>query len=326
MRFSIVIPVYNVSDYIDKCLASVLANDCSDCEIILVDDGSTDGVSPAICDKYSLQYPDLIRTIHQENKGLGGARNTGLEAANGEYMFFVDSDDTITADAMTILRKAVEKSQADIIAFNIYSDDGEGHLTPMKANAFETEAPFSLSDKPNFLLSMPSAVCRVWKRSLFMDSGVRYPSRVWYEDIRTSTKLFALAKSIYTIEDMLYMYLQRPGSIMNSGNLSRNQEIIWAFDDFVTWYRENGLFEKYHDELCQLAVNHVLLVASCRVARIDPKADLLKSFDEYMKTNFPDYAQNKYYGSLSSSHKLLLWLLNHKMFGAVKLLFTIKNI
>ena len=87
MVLSIVIPVYNTASYLEGCLASVLAGDCTDCEILLVDDGSTDGVSPELCDRLAEAHPDLVQVIHQENCGLGGARNTGLEAARGENIF-----------------------------------------------------------------------------------------------------------------------------------------------------------------------------------------------------------------------------------------------
>ena len=112
MRFSLIVPVYNVADYLQKCIDSILKNDCSDCEIILVDDGSTDGLSSEICDRNASAYPHLIRTIHQQNKGLGGARNTGIQQAKGEYLFFVDSDDTIAPNALAYLSEAIEKTPA----------------------------------------------------------------------------------------------------------------------------------------------------------------------------------------------------------------------
>jgi len=325
VRFSIVIPVYNVADYLRPCVDSVLANDCTDCEIILVDDGSTDGLCPALCDELASEHPDLIRVIHQENRGLGGARNTGLEAAQGDYLFFVDSDDTIEPDSLAKLSAAIEKSGAEIVAFNLATDDGEGHLTQMKANAFLSENAFSLEERPDFLLSQPSACCRVWKRELFLRTGVRYPSRVWYEDIRTSTKLFAAARSIYTIDDCLYRYLQRPGSIMNSGALNRNREILDAFDDILNWFEEQKLAEQYRDELTRLAVDHILLAASVRVARIDPKHALLKEFASYMDAHFSGYRTNPYIPQLPSLHKLLLKLISMKQYGLIRLLFRIKG-
>lgn len=325
MRFSIVVPVYNVSEYLQPCVDSILANDCSDCEIILVDDGCTDGLCPQICDSLAAQHPNLIRVIHQENMGLGGARNSGLESALGEYMLFVDSDDTLESTALSTLSRAVDLSDADIIAFNIYSDDGEGHLSPVQANAFVTEDKFCLSDRPDFLLSLPSAVCRLWRRRLFIDSDIRYPSRVWYEDIRTSTKLFALADSIYTIDDKLYRYLQRPGSIMNSGSLARNTEILLAFDDILTWFRNHGLFDKYLNELCMLTINHVLLVGSVRVARINPHSDLLPTFSSYVREHFPEHESNPYLAQLSTLHRILLRLLKGRHYRTVRTLFAIKE-
>lgn len=325
MRFSVVIPVYNVAEYLPGCIDSVLANGCGDCEIILVDDGSTDGICPGICDDYAARYPDLIRVIHQENRGLGGARNTGLEAAKGDYMLFVDSDDTLEPHTLNRLNEAIERSGADIIAFNLYSDDGAGQKTPVKANGLLAEEAFSLTDKPEFLLSLPSAWSRAWKRELFLSTGVRYPSRVWYEDIRTSSKLFARAESVYTIDDCLYNYLQRPGSIMNSGKVERCGEILDAFDDILGWFDQQGLTEQYRNELERLAVDHVLLAATVRVARLDPKNPLNAQFCAYMERHFPNWQKNPYLSQLPGLHKLLLKLIGKKQYGLIRLLFRIKD-
>lgn len=324
MRFSIVIPVYNVQEYLRGCVDSVLANDCSDCEIILVDDGCTDGVCPGLCDEIAMAHPGLVRVIHQENRGLGGARNTGLEAAKGEYLFFVDSDDTISANALDVLSRAIDESHADIYAFQLYSHDGQGNKELIQASQV-LEGPFALKDRPEFLLSLPAAWARIWKRELFLTTGIRYPSRVWYEDIRTSTKLFAAAKSIVSLPDALYWYLQRPGSIMNSGNVLRSGEILWAFDDVLSWFEEQGLRQAYEQELCRLAVDHVLLAAVVRVSRVDPKAELLDQLLEYMEEHFPDYGENPYLSQLPGLHKLLLALVRHRSFLLIKLLFRLKG-
>lgn len=324
MKFSVVVPVYNVAEYLPGCIDSVLANDCTDCEIILVDDGSTDGVCPGICDEYAQRHPELIRVIHQENRGLGGARNTGLEAAKGEYLFFVDSDDTIPAHALATLRQAVDQTHADIYSFPLYSHDGAGNGSVVPTSSLY-DGPFALSEHPEFLFALPAAWARIWRRELFLVSGIRYPSRVWYEDIRTSQKLFALAKSIVTLPEPLYNYLARPGSIMRSGNLERNREILDAFEDILSWFAEHGLEKTYRDQLCRLAVEHVLLAASVRVARIDPKAGLLKEFSDFIQTNFPDYRENPYYSQFSMQHKLLLFLIRLRRYDVVDLLFRLKD-
>ncbi|MBR4880374.1 MAG: glycosyltransferase family 2 protein, partial [Clostridia bacterium] len=206
MLISVIIPVYNVKEYIEKCVESVIDPVFDDYEIILVDDGSTDGKSGELCDKIAADYPSLIRVIHQENRGLGGARNTGIREAVGEYLFFPDSDETVVPGTLSILAKKIKETNADIIAYNIMTDDGRGNITPVASNYFESDVPFKLSEHPEYLLSLPNAWGRVWKRSLFTDNSIEYPGKVWYEDIRTSTKLFAKAESILTIPDRLYIY------------------------------------------------------------------------------------------------------------------------
>lgn len=324
MRFSIVIPVYNVADYLQLCIDSVLANDCRDCEIVLVDDGSTDGLCPAICDENAARHPKLIRVIHQENQGLGGARNTGMEAARGDYLFFLDSDDTIAPNALEILSAAIEKNSADVYSFPMYSHDGQGHRTLIQTSEVYEE-PFSLSQRPEFLFALPAAWARLWRREFLLSSDVRFPSRVWYEDIRTTTKLFALAKSIVTLPEPLYYYLARPGSIMRSGSVARNREILEAFDDILAWFRAKNLLPLYQEPLCRLAVDHILLAATVRVARVQPASPLLAEFSAYMEEHFPNYAKNPYLSQLPSLHKLLLFLIRRKQYRLVALLFRLKG-
>ena len=117
MIFSVVIPVYNVKDYLPKCIDSVLAQDFEDYEVILIDDGSTDGESGAICDRYAAAHPERIRAIHKPNGGVGEARNVGIEAAQGEYLIFIDSDDYIAPNMFRVLADAVARFGSDIIGF-----------------------------------------------------------------------------------------------------------------------------------------------------------------------------------------------------------------
>ena len=282
-------------------------------------------MSPGLCDRLSAAHPGLVTVIHQENRGLGGARNTGLEAARGEYLFFPDSDDTITPDALALIKRAIAKTGAEIIAFNLYSDDGEGHHTPVQANYFQTQEIFRASERSEFLLSLPSAWSRVWKRSLFLDTGIRYPSRVWYEDLRTTVKLFALAQSIVTLPDHLYLYLQRPGSIMRSSNLERNREILEAFEDLLSWFKAGGLWDTYRDVLCRLCIDHVYLAASLRVLQADPHHPLLAQFRSYLETQFPEYQENMYLSQLSKMKKLVFYLLEGRHYRLLQMLFRVKN-
>lgn len=324
MKLSIIIPVYNVAQYLRGSIDSVLANDCTDCQIILVDDGATDGICPGICDEYGTKYPDLIQVIHQQNKGLGGARNTGIAAAEGEYLFFVDSDDTLTPDALDVLRKAIDETHADVYSFPYTAHDEQGRESHL-ATSILVDGVFTLKQHPEFLLSLPVAGARIWKRELFLRSGIRFPEKAWYEDIRTSMKLFALAESMVTLRQPIYRYLQRQGSIMHSANLDRNREILDAFEDLLTWFRDNGMLDQYRKELERLAIDHVLLAATVRVARAEPKHRLLVSFREYMDRNFPKYRKNPYIADLPKLHKLLVLLIHGKQYSLIRLLFRLKD-
>ena len=324
MTFSVVIPVYNVKDYLEKCIDSVLAQIQNDTEIILVDDGSTDGESGLICDRYASRYPDNIHVIHQENGGLGAARNTGIEHATGEYLLFLDSDDYLLPGLLERMRELLSRSACDIIDFGFVVDQ-DGMLKETHAGEIGISEPFTLQEHPEMLLVLPAAWRRLYSRELFMRSGTRYPSRVWYEDIRTTLKLYAEAKSIVSIPEAFYGYVVREGSITRNKNVSRNAEILDAFEDLKAWFSSKGLWETYYPEFTKLAVDHILLAASVRVLRTDPKSELLETFQQYMQKNFPDYLQNRYLPQLSAPHKLALKLLRAKRYSAVKALFDIKD-
>ena len=194
MIFSVVIPVYNVKDYLPKCINSVLAQDFEDYEVILIDDGSTDGESGAICDRYAAAHPERIRAIHKPNGGVGEARNVGIEAAQGEYLIFIDSDDYIAPDMFRVLADAVARFGSDIIGFGA-ALEANGVVVKELVDPLPADRTFTLADTPELMQTMPSPWSRIWRRSLFLDSGVRYPARIWYEDLCTSVKLLALAKS-----------------------------------------------------------------------------------------------------------------------------------
>ena len=321
MRFSIIVPVYNVKDYLEQCVASVAAQTAGDYELILVDDGSTDG-SGALCDTLAARYGGMV--IHQENMGLGGARNTGISAATGEYLIFLDSDDYIAPDMLSGLSAQIEKTEADIYSFGFMTSDGENAIAPF-VDPFPYGTPLTLEHRPDLLLAMPNACCRAFRRQLFLDSGIRFPSQVWYEDLRTTMKLFALAGSIVFLPNTWYYYVQRAGSITRNINIERNREIMDAFEDLLSWYREKGLFAQYAPELERLCIDHLYLAASVRVLRHDPKHPLLADLRAYLKENFPDYRHNAYLSRLPGRKKLAYRLLEGRHYRVLNLLFALKG-
>lgn len=323
MKFSVIIPVYNVKDYLEKCVQSVLAQHSDEYEIILVDDGSTDG-SGELCDTIAAKNPHCIRVIHKPNGGLGDARNVGLEHALGDYLVFLDSDDYIDESMLEELSAQIEQTHADIITFG-FRMDKDGDTSQTMIDPLPEARIFTLEDTPELLLAMPSACNRIYTRKLFLETGIRYPGRVWYEDIRTTTKLFAQAKSIVSVHRPYYYYVVRENSITRNKNIARNREIIDAFDDLLGYYRENGLFERYRDELCRLMIDHLFLAASVRVLMTDPKHPLLNEFYQYTRQQFPDFEKNRYLPQLPRAQKLAFRLLLHRRYRLLAALFRIKN-
>ena len=322
MIFSIVIPVYNVKDYLPKCIDSVLAQDFDDYEIVLVDDGSTDGESGAICDRYAAAHPERIRAIHKPNGGAGDARNAALPLAQGDYVLFLDSDDTFTPEAFSALSAALEEFVPDVCYFSLrMTGDNDGVVF---ADDLPLRTPLTLQETPSLLLNRPSACIAAWRRSLFTDTDIRFRARGWGEDLCMTRKMLTAAKSVIILPDVLYLYRQHEGSVTKRA-LDSNAEIMDAIDDVLTWYQAHGLFERYYNELSRLAVDHVLLAASVRVACIDPANELLGQFLDYVNTQFPDWRDNPYLQQLPRRHRLLVSLLLKKRYGTVRALFAVKN-
>ena len=132
MLFSILVPVYNSEKYLKECFDSVLRQSEQDYELVLVDDGSTDG-GGAICDAYQAKFPDRIRVIHQKNQGLILARRAGIRAAQGAYCMFLDADDAYEPECLSTVRETIERTKADVVIFNNYSYfEEDGSIEPNK--------------------------------------------------------------------------------------------------------------------------------------------------------------------------------------------------
>ncbi len=222
-KISIIIPIYNVEKYLPACVESILQQTYKNLEVILVDDGSPDRC-PAICDELA-QKDDRIRVIHQKNKGLSGARNTGIDNAQGDYLIFVDSDDTVEQTLVEELYTYAEKWNCAIVACgrNYIFEDGQivckiAH-DESKVYGFEE----AMQEMNSFRLFDMSAWAKIYRKELFED--IRFPEGKLSEDYYIMYKLFDKAQTIGYVAKPLYNYLQRQSSI------SRNKKINHDFAD-----------------------------------------------------------------------------------------------
>lgn len=213
VRLSIIIPVYNVEQWLSETIDSVLAQTYGDFELILVDDGATDG-SGEICDRYAAQ-DSRVRVIHQKNAGVSAARNAGVAAAKGDYIGFTDSDDIIERDMYAVMMGLAEKHNADVVqCFH----DRAGVL-----NGADRSAAAEVMDGPAFVRRMFTKTggdytnqvalwSKVYRREMF--SGITFPVGRVYEDEQETYKLCLNAKILVETPNILYHYIKRENSII----------------------------------------------------------------------------------------------------------------
>lgn len=227
MKFSIIIPVYNVEQYLTKCLDSVVNQTYNDeYEVICVNDGSTDS-SLAILEEYAEKY-GIIKIINQENRGLSEARNTGLRQAKGKYIWFVDSDDWIEDDALNILHKKI--NDEDIVCFNgrRYFEDGRTE-TPDEGieisdlSGWEYYNKYALQHRKFHFVCV---VLRVYKRDFLLENNLFFEPGIYHEDNLFTPIALYYAIKIKSIPDTLYQYRIRKNSITQNINFKRITDII----------------------------------------------------------------------------------------------------
>ena len=313
------IPIYNVEHYLSACLASCVSSDhAGNYEIVAVNDGSTDR-SGEILERFAAEHPQLVRWIRTENGGLGHARNTGLEMAEGEYILFLDSDDTLAPNAVGEILESLDGS-FELGVFDFITVNEQGRQLAYTAGCERPEGAFTLENSPELIFSPPNAVNKLWRRSLFLASGIRFPDRLWFEDLATVPKLYLHAETVRYFKKGWYVYLQRGGSITNSADAARNRDMLAAIGSTLDYYRAQGQYERWEKELCYLALYHELLTSTTRVNLIDPHSPVQKELREDFLTRFPKYQNNPYLAGMPAKHKLLVRLIAAGDYRAVHLL------
>lgn len=318
---SVIIPVYNVRDYLRKCLDSVVAQTYKALEVIIVNDGSPDD-SLEIALEYTARNPHFhCYTI--ENRGQGGARNYGMEQATGDYIMFLDSDDYIAPNCVEALVSAAESTGSDMVVANCYDVREDGSVLDAYKNVYKS-AVTNLAQEPEILFNRVAPWGKLYKRELL--EGLQFACRVWYEDMRLIPKIYLRASKVCYIEDSLVYYVQRSGSTMNNKNYRRNLEVIEAFQDLLGWFREQGAYETYKDALEFLVIEHVAVSGIARVAMGKGKErnEVIAKLQAYL-ASFENLYDNPYLKSQARNRKIVLWCNRRGWYWATKLLLGAKQ-
>lgn len=233
---SVIVPVYNVEKYIRRCIDSICNQTYRNLEIILVDDGSTD-LSGEICDEYE-KKDSRIRVIHQSNQGLSGARNTGLDNANGDYIAFVDSDDYIHYRMFEVLIRNINKTEADVsvASMQYVSENGipSGILPEEKMQIYEGDSILSRMWQDNVRTVV--VWNKLYKRFIF--NNLRFQMGRYHEDTFIIHRILVQCKRIVYSSLELYYYVQHTGSIMNHLSVARVDDAVAAYEDRITFLKE----------------------------------------------------------------------------------------
>ena len=231
MKFSIVIPIYNVEKYIRECLDSIVIQLKEDIEIILVDDGSTDGTE-TICDDF-LKKDERIRVVHKENGGLSDARNAGIDVATGEYLVFVDGDDYLEPNAYEMMIAEMQDPEVSLVAAGIITEDINGNVNILMN---ETKAKLSKEEAFANLLGNNRTIAhsscnKLFRRQLF--DQLRYKKGIIYEDMQILPKILDICEKVVLLNVPVYHYIKRSGSITENAFSSWKYEGSKIADEMV---------------------------------------------------------------------------------------------
>ena len=321
-KLSIIVPVYGVEKYIDKCLDSLVKQSLKEIEIIVVNDGTKDN-SQKIIDKYVKKYPDKIKSYIKENGGQGSARNYGLKKTTGEYIGYVDSDDFVEKDMYKKLYNKAKENNYDIVVCGNYnvSEDYQNKNIDAFINNYNT-------DLENIFFGKMAVWNKIYKRDILIKNKLEFKEKVWFEDLAFTLKAIMNSNTFAFIDEPLYDYLIREGSTMNNSNVQRNLEILDAFNDILSYIQHNKK-EEYFNKIEFLAIDHIYISAIVRVLKADSdkniKKETIEKLINYMNKNFPNYKSNKYINTLSKNRKIIYKLINIKMYGLINLIFKVKK-
>ena len=307
MKVSVIVPVYNVEEYIGRCLESLVNQTLKEIEIIVVNDGSPDN-SEQIINKYLKKYHN-IKYLKKPNGGLSDARNFGIKHATGEYIGFVDSDDYVTLDMYEKMYNKAKEKDFDLVVCDlnyVYTDHSMKVDCGIRCDTTDISKVY--------INNYPAAWNKIFKRKLF-DNNIEFKKGVWFEDVEFIYRMLAYVKSIGVVHEAFNQYVQRDESIMHTVS-PKIYDYVDNMNTIINFYKERKIYDKYQKELEYVYVRYLYATFIKSCLGFDYK-NYLNACDiaiKNVKENFPHYRKNKYfYRSLKGIYLLLFSKLNAKI-------------
>lgn len=291
---TLVVPVFNMEQYLPRCMDALMKQTCKAFTIILIDDGSTDS-SPSMCDRYAKEHPELIRVVHKKNGGLSSARNAGIEAASGKYIIFPDPDDWVEPDYVEQLLSLQERYQPDLVCLGHFIDYDD-HSLP--ANEGQNFTQMTGADAQKALLMPPCMSGFAWNKLYQLDI-IKAHRLKFLDDVGTTEDLdFAFRylqfcdSVCFAPEIRVYHYYQRSGAATHSGFSVKKLQSIHTYEkiiDIAGQTSEIGRAAK--EEICNTAINLLPIYLN---SGIEDKVSYLK-IKEYIQKYYFDYQKSSRY-------------------------------
>lgn len=299
---SVVVPVYNVKKYLNKCVNSIIAQTYDNYEVLLIDDGSTDG-SSEMCDKFAAQY-EKISVYHKENGGLSAARNYANKYLKGEYIVYIDSDDYVEPDYISIMVECREKYNADLVIASHIDEDEFGNVLSKKTfnNKITVyDARLALEEMCYEKTICTSAWGKLIKREYVFEN--EFPNGMLYEDLATIYKIIGSCNTVVYVDRPVYHYIQRNGSIRYSKYSPKVLHVMQASENLLNYV------EKYYPDIRSAAIQRYFFSANeVYVRAFNEKTFLIitRKVRENLKKYWSDIQKNP---KISIKQKAKYWIM-----------------
>ena len=312
-KVSVIIPVYNARDYIIPCVESLTNQSLDDLELLFVDDHGSDGSMEAVR-AFAEGYNGKKRFRFLEtavNSGPGVARNVGIEAAEGEYIAFVDSDDWVENDFCETLYKAASRRNADLAWCDARQDNLRDGSSVDLRNPRISSGEFSEKKKRAYLTQFVAYLWTyLYRREFLLRGALRFPETSSSEDSSFLGACALAAERIASVEKPLYHYVLRGRSLSTKVDPTKYAQKLRSFDAFLSYARQNDRYEKYKEEIDFVYIKKAFLMAArTYVANaVKPDKAVLKDLHAMLVKQIPDYASNKYLKRNLKARLMTRWI------------------
>lgn len=292
IKVSVIVPIYNVEEYLIKCLNSIVNQDFTKYEVILVNDGSTDSsidIAMKFCDKY-----DFFKLINKKNGGLGTARNTAIEHINGKFVVFIDSDDYISSDYISKLYSNITNNNADMAICThekIIESNNKNEIINLDIDCSKVYSNIETLK----LLFLRKIKCYAWdkiyKTSLFKDNNIRYLENRFYEDIVTTVKLITNCTKVSFINEPLYKYRIREGNITSIKSEKSIIDLNYSINVVNNYINKMELNKNLEMEIQNFNISYTLGSLDMLSIFVKYKTGLFyKEFNRYFADSYLNYS------------------------------------